>query len=160
RASVAQGSIGIDAPFPFHFRGSMAALDLRRVPSSIPVPRVESNLALNYDVTGRFEKAFLKGRAEFAPSTFLGASVGAGTIGAIDTSATPIAYTGDGVINGVQVRRFGEGLDVAWMRDPRYAGTISGQFHVEGVGSDRTQLVLTAGGHISRGELFRGTISD
>src|SRR5439155_274559 len=38
------GSIGIDAPFPFHFQGTTAGLDLRRVPKTVPVPHVESVL--------------------------------------------------------------------------------------------------------------------
>src|SRR5258706_13306114 len=37
-------TIGIDAPFPFRFRGRTTDIDLRRLPATIPVPRAESLL--------------------------------------------------------------------------------------------------------------------
>ena len=154
------GSIGLDNPYPYHFQGSMTGLDLRLVPKTVPVPHVQSALALDYDVTGQFSQAFIKGRARFAPSEFLGATVGEGTIGSIDTETRPIKYTGDGDIAGVDLNRFGEGLDVGWLKDPRYAGSVSGRFRVDGAGSDAQTLALTADGRFSRGNLFRGTFSD
>ena len=56
--------------------------------------------------------------------------------------------------------RFGDGLDVGWLRQPRYAGTMSGHFHVDGAGTSVATLALTGGGHLSRAELFKGTLSD
>ncbi|MEK7426451.1 MAG: hypothetical protein AAB131_21710, partial [Actinomycetota bacterium] len=158
--AVEAGSIGLDGPFPFRFQGTTAALDLRRVPVAIPVPRVESVLALRYDVSGRFTNPFIIGRAEFGASEFLGATIGAGTVGTLDTSAKPLRYGGNGTIAGVDLNRFGRGLDIAWMRDPRYAGTVSGRFHVQGAGTDRASLELNAGGQIDRAQLFRGEVSD
>jgi len=154
------GSIGLDNPYPYHFQGSMTGLDLRLVPKTVPVPHVQSVLALDYDVTGQFSEAFIKGQARFAPSEFLGAAVGEGTIGSIDTETRPIKYTGDGEIAGVNLNRFGEGLDVGWLKDPRYAGSVSGRFRVDGAGSDVQTLALTADGRFSRGTLFRGGFSD
>ena len=81
-------------------------------------------------------------------------------VGTIDTASSPIRYSGDGVIDGINLQRFGEGLEVAWLQDPRYAGTVSGRFRVEGAGSGTETLALTADGRISRAELFRGVLSD
>ena len=92
-------TIGIDAPFPFRFQGRTTAIDLRRVPTAVPVPHVESLLTFDYDVTGRFSEPFITGRATFAPSEFLGATVGDGTVGSIDTQQQPVHYTGDGEID-------------------------------------------------------------
>jgi autotransporter translocation and assembly factor TamB len=153
------GSIGIDAPFPFHFQGTTAGVDLRRVPATVPVPRVESHLTFDYDVDGRFNQPFITGRASFAPSVFLGASVAAGTIGSIDTLQQPLRFTGDGDVSGVNLRHFGEALDVAWLRDPRYAGTVSGHFRVDGAGTTAATLVLTGGGRLSTAEIFHGTLA-
>ena len=139
------GSIGLDDPYPYHFQGSMTGLDLRLVPKTVPVPHVETVLALDYDVTGQFSQPFIKGRAQFAPSEFLGATIGEGTIGTIDTETRPIRYSGDGEIQGVNLNRFGEGLDVGWLKDPRYAGSVSGRFRVDGAGSDVQTLALTGG---------------
>jgi hypothetical protein len=153
-------TIGLDGPFPFHFRGAVTGIDLRRVPPSVPVPRVESMLTFDYDVTGQFSEPYIIGRALFQPSGFLGASIGAGTVGTIDTQAKPLTYSGDGDLNGVSLHRFGQGLDVSWMQAPRYAGTLSGHFHVQGAGTDRETLALTGGGRLARAEMFHGTLAD
>lgn len=160
RVSTADSSIGIDSPFPFHFHGGVNGIDLRRVPATVPVPRVESTLTFNYDVSGRFSDPFIIGNATFARSQFLGATVGGGTVGSIDTSQRPIRYTGDGDVEGVNLQRFGEGLDVGWLQEPRYAGTVSGHFQVQGAGADRATLTLTGGGRLARAEMFSGTLSD
>jgi hypothetical protein len=159
RVSTHDASIGIDAPHPYRFRGSVTGVDLRHVPATVPVPHVDSRLTFDYDVTGRFSHPYIAGNAVFGASTFLGASIAAGTVGTIDTQET-VRYTGDGVISQVDLRRFGEGLDVAWLRDPRYAGTIAGRFRVEGSGTDRRTLTLTASGRLARAELFRGVLGD
>ena len=153
-------TIGIDAPFPFRFQGTTAGIDLRRVPKAVPVPHVESLLTFDYDVTGRFSQPFIKGNATFFASEFLGARVGAGTVGSIDTEQRPVRYAGDGEIDGINLRRFGEGLEVGWMQDPRYAGTIAGRFQVDGSGTSAATLSLTGGGRLFRADLFKGTLSD
>ena len=154
------GSIGLDSPYPYHFQGTMTDLDLRLVPKSVPVPHVETMLALDYDVTGQFSEPFITGRARFARSAFLGATIGDGTVGTIDTGTRPISYSGDGEILDTNLNRFGEGLDVGWLKDPRYAGSVSGRFRVDGAGADVQTLALTADGRFSRGDLFHGVISD
>jgi autotransporter translocation and assembly factor TamB len=154
------GSIGIDEPFPFHFRGTTDGIDLRRVPAAVPVPHVESLLTFSYDVSGRFADPFISGGATFARSEFLGAIVGAGTVGSIDTLQKPLRFSGNGEVVGINLRRFGEGLQVAWLQDPRYAGTVSGNFHVDGSGTTAATLALTGGGRLATADLFKGTLSD
>ena len=126
---------------------------------TVPVPRVESVLTLDYDVTGQFSNPFIKGHALFARSQFLGALVDAGTVGTIDTSAKPLRYTGDGTVRDLDLHRLGAGLDVAWLQEPRYAGRVAGHFRVDGAGADRESLVLTAGGRLDRADLFHGRLS-
>ncbi len=158
--TVSDGSIGLDAPYPYRFAGTMAGLDLRNVPPSIPLPHVESTLALAYDVHGRFEQGYIAGGARFEPSTFLGAHLGAGANGTIDTSTTPLQYGGEGDISEFDVNRVGRGLDVAWMQDPRYAGTIAGHFRVDASGADSATLALRARGTIASAHLFSGAFAD
>jgi translocation-and-assembly-module (TAM) inner membrane subunit TamB-like protein len=154
------GSINLDEPFEYHFQGTTTRIDLRRVPPAVPIPHVESLLTFDYEVTGTFSRPYIVGRATFAESEFLGATVGPGTTGSIDTLQQPFRYTGDGDVSRIDLHRFGEGLDVAWLRDPRYAGTLSGHFRVDGAGSGAEGLVLTGGGHIARADLFKGTLTD
>jgi len=153
-------SISIDSPFRYRFQGTVTQIDLRRVPATVPVPRVESLLTFDYDVAGRFARPFIAGRATFARSTFLGASINGGATGSIDTSEDPISFSGDGEIANVSLTRFGEGLEVGWLQDPRYSGTIAGRFHVDGRGADRATLAIAARGHLARGDLFRGMLTD
>lgn len=157
---VTAGSVGFDAPFSFRFAGSASSVDLRRVPGSVPVPHVESTLAFDYDVNGRFRSPFLRGEARFAPSTFLGATVGDGSVGTIDTSVQPFRYSGNGDIQGLSTGRFGTDLDVGWMRAPAYDGTIGGRFQVEGTGGDPAMRRVAATGRLDRADVFGGTLSD
>ena len=160
RVSAGAGStIALDAPYRFHFQGDVDRIDLRNVPASIPVPHVESTLTLGYDITGRFSDSYIIGRAAFRPSVFLGAAIADGASGTIDTQADPVAYSGEGDLSGIDVNRFGRDLDVAWMREPRYAGTISGHFKAEGAGSGPT-VTLTGGGRITRAQMFHGSMTD
>jgi autotransporter translocation and assembly factor TamB len=152
--------IGIDDPFNFRFRGTTTGIDLRKVPSTVPVPRVESLLTFDYDVSGRFSDPFIAGHATFARSQFLGATVGAGTVGGIDTSQRPLAFSGEGDVIDMDLRRLGAGLEVAWLQDPRYRGRVSGHFKVEGAGTDRSSLTLRGGGRLARALLFDGALSD
>ncbi|HYM23567.1 MAG TPA: translocation/assembly module TamB domain-containing protein, partial [Vicinamibacterales bacterium] len=158
--TTVDSTISLAGPFPFRFRGAADSVDLRFVPAGVPVPHVESTLGFDYDVHGRFSSPFVEGNARFRPSTFLGARIGAGTLGSIDTSQTPITWSGDGDVDAFDLHRVGEGLDVGWMQDPRYAGTIAGHFRVEGAGSDRGTLAMTASGRIFRASLFKGTFAD
>jgi autotransporter translocation and assembly factor TamB len=158
--SLTSSSLAIDRPFAFRFQGAARGVDLRRLPGSVPVPHVESNLAFEYDITGQFSDGFLTGSASFAPSMFVGAEVGDGATGAIDTSVRPFRYRGEGSIEGVDLGRFGTALDIEWMTDPRYAGTLSGRFHVDGAGADLPSMTLTGGGRLDRAVMFDGTLSN
>ena len=158
-ASVTSGSIGLDSPFPYSFHGVVTRIDLRNVPAAVPVPHVESMLSFGYDVSGTFSEPFILGRAQFRPSVFLGAQIGAGTVGAIDTRQQPLHYTGDGDVANVDLGRFGAGLDVAWLQDPRFAGTIRGHFRVDGTGADSASMTLTASGRLEQASLFHGTLT-
>jgi autotransporter translocation and assembly factor TamB len=157
---LSSGAIAFDEPLHFRFQGTADKVDLRLMPEELPVPHVESTLAFDFDVSGQFTQPFIKGQARFNPSEFLGAAIGTGSVGTIDTSAMPVHYTGEGDVSHLDIHHFGEGLDVAWMREPRYAGTIAGHFHVDGSGSDRQTMILSGGGRLTRADLFDGTLTD
>jgi autotransporter translocation and assembly factor TamB len=157
---LTSGSVGFEAPFPFRFVGSTRALDLRRVPSSVPVPRVPSRLAFAYDVAGQFRDPLVRGSAAFGPSVFLGAQIENGATGEIDTAMQPFAYVGDGRIRELDLGRFGRELNIGWLQDSRYAGTLEGRFHVEGSGGDAQTRRVDASGRLDQATLFDGVFSD
>ncbi len=158
---ITAGTVGLNAPNPYHFGGSATGLDLRKLPDSVPVTHVESLLALNtFDVAGQFTPLSLKGSAELGDSTYLGASIAAGAVGAVDTAVVPVHFSGEGTVSGLDIHRFGEGLDTEWMLDPRWAGVVAGHFHLEGTGSEPGTRTLDGAGRLARADMFGGRLSD
>jgi len=156
---LAGSTLAIDAPYGFHFVGKANGVDLRQVPRAVPVPHVESTLAFDYDVTGRFTMPFIRGSATFADSEFLDARIVAGATGFIDTQADPFHYRGEGELAGVDLNHFGEHLQIGWMTDPKYSGTVRGRFHVDGTGSGLATMVLNGGGRLEDAGLFDGHLT-
>jgi hypothetical protein len=154
------GTIGLSSPYAFTFQGLADGVDLRQVPSQVPVPHVESTLRFVFDVAGQFVQPYIRGGATFRPSEFLGARLGDGFVGSIDTSVTPFTYTGTGDLDDVDVNRFGRDLQIAWMQQPRYAGLVSGRFDVAGTGGPAATLRLASTGHLREAALFEGRLSD
>ena len=154
------GAIGIASPYRYRFQGRAQQVDLRKLPKAIPVPHVDSLLNFDYDVVGQFSSAYIAGGATFADSQFLGARVLSGAYGSIDTSAAPLHYTGEGPVAGIDLQRFARELEIGWLNDPRYAGTVSGRFYVDGFGADPATMTLSGGGRLSRADLFGGRLSD
>lgn len=157
---LAGSTIAIDAPYGFHFVGTADGVDLRQVPTTVPVPHVESTLAFTYDVVGQFAEPFIRGDAVFADSVFLGSQLGAGATGFIDTQAEPFTYRGEGPLADVDLNHFGRELQIAWMQEPRYAGIVRGRFHVDGAGSELATMRLTGGGRLEDASLFSGHLSN
>ena len=159
---ITSGFIGIDAPYTYRFQGDDSQLDLRQLPPQVPITHVESQIALAwFDVNGQFETPpFIRGDAEFGPSEYLGAAIGAGSTGWIDTSVTPVQYDGEGDIRSLDVGRFGAGLDVAWMKDPRWAGVLAGHFRVDGAGSSSDSMRVDGSGRLARADMFDGRLLD
>ncbi len=158
--TLRQSTISLESPYAFRFLGTANGVDLRQVPASVPIPHVESVLAFAYDVSGQFASPFIRGGATLGASTFIGAEVGAGSTGSLDTSTTPFTYKGSGFITGLSLPRLAREIEIDWLRDPRYSGSIDGRFSVEGTGGDATSMVLRGGGRVARSDLFGGVLSD
>lgn len=157
---LAPSTLAIDSPYAFHFVGRADGLDLRQLPRAVPVPHVESTLALDYDVTGQFVTPHIRGSAVFRDSEFLGATIASGATGSIDTRAEPFTYAGEGDIAGIDLNHFGRSLEIGWLQDPRYEGSVRGRFHVAGSGSDSATMHLDGGGHLTVASIFSGQLSD
>ena len=158
--TVHSGTIGIPAPYPLTSWVLPAASTCGRCR-----PRCRCRMSKACFVRLRRDRPVLRvvhhRTARFDPSEFLGASLGAGTSGSIDTSVRPFHYQGEGDLTLIDLHRFGVDLGVEWLQEPRYAGTVSGRFHVDGSGcgfGDR--CVLTGGGRIDHAELFDGRLTD
>ena len=158
---ITAGSIGVDTPNTYRFVGTATGLDLRRLPASVPVTHVESLFALDaFDFAGQFTPISFTGQARLGDSTYLGAAIEAGAAGAIDTTASPVRFSGEGTVSGLDVHRFGEDLAVEWMLDPRWAGVVAGHFQFDGTGSEPVTRTLDGGGRLARADMFGGRLSD
>jgi autotransporter translocation and assembly factor TamB len=158
--TLKDSSIALARPYAFRFQGTADGVDLRLVPPNVPVPHVESTLVFTYDVAGQFASPFIRGTATFGPSLFLGAAIADGTTGGIDTSLAPFRYTGDGEVTALSLARVAQEIDIEWLRDPRYDGTIAGRFQVQGTGGTPDIVALEASGRLQRADLFGGTLSN
>ena len=143
------------------FRGTTTGIDLRRVPADRAGATGREPADLRLRRHRPLQRAVHHRRAPPSPGRSSSApTVGAGTVGSIDTLQKPLHFTGDGDIDSVNLRRFGEGLDVGWLQEPRYAGTVSGHFQRRRRRHRRATLTLTGGGRLTRADLFNGTLSD
>jgi translocation and assembly module TamB len=50
-------------------------------------------------------------------------------------------------------------LEIEWLSHPRYAGTVTGRFFVQGTGGDAATMAVRGGGRLDRADLFGGTLS-
>ena len=155
--TTGDSSIGIDSPFPFRFQGAVTGIDLRRVPATVPVPRVESLLTFDYDVSGRFARSVHHRRRDVCAFVSSSArSIGDGTVGSIDTVAETDALTGDGDVEGIDLRRL--------RRRPRRRMAAGAALRRHGVRTfprckgpvpTARTLTLTGGGRLARAEIVQ-----
>jgi autotransporter translocation and assembly factor TamB len=156
----AAGWIDLPPPYGFHLTGTATRLDLRRLPANVPVPHLRSSLTFDYDATGRFQNPVLAGTAVFADSTFLDAQVGAGARGGVDTSGRLVTYSADGRVAGLDLNQIGDEFELVTLRQPRYAGTVSGGFNLTGAGSSLDDLTIDVQGQSVTADMFGGEFSE
>lgn len=156
----AAGWIDIPEPYGFHLTGHATNLDLRRVPATVPVPHMRSNLTFDYDTTGRFAKPILVGNAAFEDSTFLDMRIWTGARGTIDTSGRLVTYSGVGYVSNLDIGQIGKEFEVAALQDPQFAGKVSGKFDLTGAGTSVDDLTIDVKGSNADATIFGGRVHD
>jgi autotransporter translocation and assembly factor TamB len=154
------GWIDLPEPYGFHLSGHLAHLDLRRLPPDVPVPFKRSDLTFDYDATGRFQRPVLAGSALFAESTFLDAHISPGSRGTIDTSRERVEYSANGTVRDLDIAQVGDEFDLVTLRNPQFAGKVSGAFDLKGAGATLDDLTIDVTGTSVAGTLFGGVFSD
>jgi autotransporter translocation and assembly factor TamB len=138
--------------------GRVANLDLRRLPRTLGVP------ALATQVAGRYHAALDRrgpsGEVVFDTSTIEGATIVAGTrvSGALYGDRPSFAAAGE--VRDLDLPRLGAALDQPALSDPRLAGRVDATFDVAGRG--RTITTVDAAGRIGvpRASLATGELRD
>jgi len=141
--ATARGTIApIARPVRYELAGHLTGADLRRMPRQLPLPRLESDLAGEYEVTGAGTR--LNASMVFDPSTVEGTGIGRGSRGRFSNIDETIRYGFDGRLDHANVEHWGHALDIESLKRDVYASDLSGELSVEGSGTTLAALVLDA----------------
>jgi hypothetical protein len=148
-AATASGTVepGVRGPkgapgLALNLHGSVAGLDLRRLPRTLNIPPFDSRLNLDYQVDG--VGAALIGRARLKPSTLAGARLADQTTGTFSSVGPDIEYSAEGGIANLDIQRYGRVLKIAAISEDRFKSDLSGHFAARGSGTAVASLTLDA----------------
>ena len=127
-------------PMTYTLAGNFRNLDMRRLPPSLAMPKLETVAAGQYQFssTGRD----WKGSGTMSESTVEGARFAAGTTFTIDSTNRALHYSATGTVAGLNPQRFATPLDISWLADDRFRGLLTGSFTFDGSGRTVDSLVL------------------
>jgi TamB, inner membrane protein subunit of TAM complex len=128
-------------PLSYSLAGTFRDLDMRRLPERLSMPELETVAAGRY----RFEASGRdwQGSANLSESMVEGAKFGEGTQLAIQSRNRALSYSATGSVGSLNPRRFAAPLEVKWLDDDRFNGSMTGSFTFEGSGRTTDELVLT-----------------
>jgi TamB, inner membrane protein subunit of TAM complex len=127
-------------PLSYSLEGTFRNLDMRRLPERLSMPELETVAAGRY----RFEAGGRdwQGSANLSESMVEGAKFGEGTQLAIQSRNRALSYSATGSVASLDPRRFAAPLEVKWLDDDRFNGSLTGSFTFEGSGRTTDELVL------------------
>ena len=113
---------------------------MRRLPERLSMPELETVAAGRYqfEASGRD----WRGSANLSESMVEGATFGDGTQLAIESRNRALSYSATGRVASLNPRRFAAPLEVKWLDDDRFNGSMTGSFTFEGSGRTTDELVL------------------
>lgn len=122
--------------------GRVTDLDLRRLPASLPVPDLATDLDGDYRVAG--EPGRVAGEVSLAASTVEGARLSEGAKGYLDWTKGNLRYGSSGEIAGLDLVRLGQALQLPALTDRRLTGMLNGRYAVDASGRSLDTLGLSA----------------
>jgi autotransporter translocation and assembly factor TamB len=154
---TAGGRVGLPlggASTTYTLSGSAADINLTRLPASLALPPLDTDLHLTFRLSDRGDG--LTGRVRFRRSEVAGAFVADGAVATFDTRGPAIAYTASGQVAGVDPQRLAKPLDLKMLAGRRFAGELNASFSIEGRGAALEPLTFT----LTDSRLFGGSISE
>jgi hypothetical protein len=127
-------------PLSYTLAGTFQDLDMRRLPPNLSMPELESQAAGRYQFDARGRD--WRGGGELSESIVEGARFGPGTLLAMASQNRVLSYSASGSVSDLNPRRFSAPLDVTWLDDERFRGSITGSFTFEGTGRTVDELTL------------------
>ncbi|MBP7570552.1 MAG: translocation/assembly module TamB domain-containing protein [Acidobacteria bacterium] len=129
-------------PLTVDLSGSMAGLDLRRLPADLDVPRAASRLDFDYQLAGTLEA--LRGEARLRESMLVGATLAPGTTASFSRERGVMGYTAQGAIAGLDLQQAGQEFAIEAMAADRFRSHLNGRFSIEGRGTEVSSMTLNA----------------
>jgi autotransporter translocation and assembly factor TamB len=155
-AATARGTISPTArPVRYQLAGHVADVDMRRLPRQLPLPRLQSDLAGNYKVSGTGTR--LDASMVFDPSTVEGTNIGPASVGRFANTGGETRYGFDGRVDHANVEGWGNVLDIEALKRDTYASDLNGQLSVDGRGTTLETLVLDAKASLESSTAFKAS---
>ena len=127
-------------PLSYRLQGAFRNLDVRRLPEKLSMPPLETQAAGNYAFEAQGPN--WSGEATLTESVVEGARFEAGTVLGIASRNRELSYSASGNVGWLNPRRFAAPLEVKWLDDSRFDGSLAGSFTFTGSGRTVDDLVL------------------
>lgn len=150
---AAHGIVSFADALTFEVEGSASDVNLTQLPRSLELPRVASDVALDFQLSG--SGAGTEGRVELRASTIAGARLRPGTTATFDARGDGLTLHAKGGVTDLDPSRVGELFELGVLRDDRFKGTLDATYNIQLRGG----TLQSADIEISQARLFGGTIS-
>ena len=127
-------------PLSYRLEGTFRDLDMRRLPDKLSMPALETQAAGNYSFEAQGRN--WKGGATLSESVVEGASFESGTVLGIESRDRELRYSASGNVAWLNPRRFAAPLEIEWLDDSRFDGSLTGALTFTGSGRTVDGLVL------------------
>jgi autotransporter translocation and assembly factor TamB len=128
-------------PMSYTLAGNFRNLDMRRLPPSLAMPKLDTVAAGEYQFASNGHD--WRGNGTLAPSVAEGARFGSGTVFEIDSHDRALHYSATGTVAGLDPQRFAFPFNISWLADDRFRGLLTGNFTFDGSGRTVDSLVLS-----------------
>ncbi len=161
----------------FSLHGTVARLDLRKLPRELKAPPAATDVNADYQVAGSFASGSSGARPEsgaeasvasglsrtvvdlrFRPSTVAGARIAAGSTAGVTMNGGAIAYRADAGIANLDLQQIGQQFQVPALAVDRYKSSINGHVAATGRGTTPEAMDLTASGTLQDSSILGGAI--
>ncbi len=110
--------------------GTFTGADLRRLPTELRIPPLESQLAGRYNI--RMASGDWSATVTLRRSSVEGATLTDGTTGWMEIGRGSVRYTAQGNVEALNVQRLSKPLDLPLLAESRFEGQLSGSFQAAG----------------------------
>ena len=165
-ATTVRGAIVRPTPgraLELDLRGGATGVDLRRVPPTLRVPRLASDLTADWHLVKNRDS--LAADAVLGASTIEGAHFASGTTTSMTLEGDRLEYSARGAVTDLDLQRFGRALEVPALGSDRFASAITGPFDVKGganvaaaQGKTLETMTIDANGEAVDSRIFGGDL--